>query len=616
MTAVKTQRIDRPATREQPLAARTGSVHARLYHIASQILDPQQARGELRKVAASETAAIMAGHAWRSPDGHWIIDPNQVTGDLPKDEGIREQLMELCSSAAERGKPQIQQSRSTASLFLIGAPIILPRTPVEVLIVMVPAQTGAVQAACLMVEMVTAYQKTWALTHVAAQMDRQLDSIATLCELTSKVTGSASLDAATSLLVNEVQRRFGCARVAIGLRSGHSLRLAAVSGTSHLDQSSAPAHRFTQAMQETIYRDETAVWPTNSSRAMLLAHQQLGQHCSFPAIISTLLKLPDGTVIGAWLWAGTMEKLHAQETRRFMTAAAPHLAIALDACRRAEPRAISKLTRRLGRGMQSQSGAMCVFALTFFLGLMVIPCPSPVRCDCRVAPVSRRYAVAPFDGQLETVSAKRGDTVTKGQSLARMDGRNIRWELAGVQAERHQAARRHEVELVGQDVPEAILARLELERLNVKDSQLTHRETQLEISSPVSGIVLEGLRDRVDGTPVKTGDVLFEVAPLERVRVEVEVPANEVTAVAFGQPVTLWLDGMGGQAISGTLECLSPESEVSSGKNVFIADLEFENAAGKFRPGMRGRAKIDTPMKPLGWILFHPFWEWMLSRWG
>ncbi len=616
MTAVKTQRIDAPSPLPTTSMNKTGPVHARLYHIASQILDPMLAREELRKVAMIETGAIAAAHVSRSADGQWELDPKRITGDLPRDEGMREQMIEMCTAAAERGKPQIQQARSAASLFLIGAPIVLPRTASEVLIIIVPAQAGAVQAATMIVDLVAAYQRTWALTHLAVQMDRQLDSIATLCELTSKVTAAQSLEAATSLLVNEVQRRFGCLRVAVGIQRGRKLKLAAVSGTANADQTSAPVHRLRQAMRETILRDEPAAWPSLASESLLLAHQQLGQHCAFPAVISAPLKLEDGTMVGAWLWAGEKEKLHSEAIRRFMAAASPHIAIALHACRRAEPGLIMRMKTGIGRWLHSRTGWLMMLAMGIFLSAMLVPVPSHVRCACRVAPVARRFAVAPFDGQLETVLAKRGDTVTAGQILARLDGRQVRWELAGIEAERHQAARRHEVELVGQDVPEAILARLELERLNVKDAQLTHRETQLEVASPVAGIVLEGLRDRVDGTPVKSGDVLFEVAPLDRIRVEIEVPAGEVSTVAFGQPVTMWLEGLGEASISGTIEYLAPESEVSDGNNVFIADLEFDNPKGQMRPGMRGRARIDSPNRPLGRLLFQPMWEWMLSRWG
>ncbi len=616
MAVMKTQRIDAPSPFAMAAPSKAGPVHARLYHIASQILDPLVARSELRKVAIAETGAVAAFHVSRTTEGQWTIDPAQITGDLPRDEGMRVQLMELCTAAAERGKPQIQQSKTAASLFLIGAPIVLPRTAGEVLLIVVPAQAGAVQAATMIIDLVAAYQRTWALTHIAAQMDRQLDSMATLCELTSKVTGAESLDAATTLLVNEVQRRFGCLRVAVGIKQGRSLRLAAVSGTSQADPTSTPVHRLRQAMQETLFRDEPAVWPVNASEAMLLAHQQLGQHCSFPAVISAPLKLADGAVVGVWLWAGAKEKLHSEAIRRFMAAASPHVAIALHACRRAEPGIASRMASALGRSLRSRAGMLVVLALMLFGGAMCVPVPSHVRCDCRVAPVARRYAVAPFDGQIETVLAKRGDTVTAGQILARLDGRQVRWELAGIEAERHQAARKHEVELVGQDVPEAILARLELDRLNVKDSQLTHRETQLEVTSPVSGIVLEGLRDRVEGTPVKTGDVLFEVAPLDRMRVEIEVPAGEVSTIEVGQTVTLWLEGLGSSELSGTIQSLAPESEVSEGENVFIAELEFENTQGRMRPGMRGRTRIDSPRRPLGRVLFQPFWEWWLSRWG
>lgn len=616
MTSIRKQRVDRPDQLVGVSSGPRGSVHARLYHIASQISDPIAARSELRKILMTETGAIAAVHVTRSQGDEWPLLSESISGDLPKDEDLRSQLVELCASAVERGKAQVQQARGMASLFLMASPIQLPRTQPEVLLAVVPAQSGAVHAASLMVDVVASYQKTWALTHVAGQLDRQLDAIAALCELTSKVAGAGGVESATARLVNEVQRRFGCQRVALGLVRGRSLRLAAVSGTAVIDTTSVPVHRLTQAMQETFYRGETSVWSTSDRQTRLLAHQQLGQHCSFPAVISVRLVLANGVVVGVWLVAGALEKLLAPETLRFMNAAAPHLAIALDVCRRAEPGAISRCVQRLKRGVQTRTGVAILLGILLICGGLWMPVPSSVRCDCRVAPVSRRYVVAPFDGQLESVLVQRGDTVSAGQLMARMDGRQVRWELAGIESERHQAARRHEVELVGQNVPEAILARLELERLNAKEAQLTHREQRLEIMSQVSGVVLEGLRDRVDGTPVKVGEVLFEVAPLDRVRIEIEIPSEDVSAVRNGQTATLWLEGQGSQALTGELESLAPESEVSEGSNVFIGELAFANPGGKLRPGMRGRARIDTPRQRLGVILFRPLWEWILSRWG
>ena len=616
MTSTRKQRVDRSVLPTGVSSGPRNSVHARLFHIASHITDAEVARSELRKMVIAEAGALAAAHVSRSLQDEWRLVADSISGDLPKDEELRGQLIELCASTIERGKPQVQQARGIESLFLIASPILLPRTPSEVLLVVVPVQAGAVHAASLMVDLVTSYQKTWALTHVVGQLDRQLDAIAALCEMTSKVAGAGDLGSAATRLVNEVQRRFGCQRVALGLVRGRGLRLAAVSGISVIDSTSVPVHRLTQAMQETFYRGETSVWSAADPQSRLLAHQQLGQHCSFPAVISIRLVLANSDVVGVWLIAGAAERLRAPEALRFMNAAAPHLAIALDVCRRAEPGAISRCLQSIGRGVRTRAGVAALAGLLLICGGLWVPVPSPVRCDCRVSPISRRFVVAPFDGQLESVSVQRGDTVSAGQLMARMDGRQVRWELAGIESERHQAARRHEVELTGQNVPEAILARLELERLNAKESQLTHREQQLDISSQVSGVVLEGLRDRVDGTPVKVGEILFEVAPLDRVLVEMEIAAEDVSAIRRGQSATLWLEGQGGIALTGQLTSVAPESEVSEGANVFIAEIEFANPEGKLRPGMRGRARIETPRRRLGTVLFQPLWEWVLSRWG
>ena len=39
------------------------------------------------------------------------------------------------------------------------------------------------------------------------------------------------------------------------------------------------------------------------------------------------------------------------------------------------------------------------------------------------------------------------------------------------------------------------------------------------------------------------------------------------------------------------------------------------NEDGKLRPGMRGRVKIRSGWKPLGWVLFHKPWNYVRVRW-
>jgi multidrug efflux pump subunit AcrA (membrane-fusion protein) len=84
--------------------------------------------------------------------------------------------------------------------------------------------------------------------------------------------------------------------------------------------------------------------------------------------------------------------------------------------------------------------------------------------------------------------------------------------------------------------------------------------------------------------------------------------------VAAGQTIELWLDAYPGQTWEAVVEKVQPRSEIRDEDNVFIAEAELDNTDGRLRPGMKGRAKVETRHRPLGWILFHKPWEYITKH--
>ena len=142
-----------------------------------------------------------------------------------------------------------------------------------------------------------------------------------------------------------------------------------------------------------------------------------------------------------------------------------------------------------------------------------------MRCNAIVAPTTRRFAVAPFDGQIVHATVETGDRVVQGQVLAEMDGRHIRWDLSGVSAEREQSIRSREIELSSGNVSKTLLAEYEFDRLSAKEAVLRNKYEHLQIKCPADGVILSGSLDRAEGKSVETGDVLFEVGLADSVRI-------------------------------------------------------------------------------------------------
>ena len=131
---------------------------------------------------------------------------------------------------------------------------------------------------------------------------------------------------------------------------------------------------------------------------------------------------------------------------------------------------------------------------------------------------------------------------------------------------------------------------------------------------PVDPTKNGGDLERAEGAPLTVGQTLFEIAPLNRMVVEVAIPDDEVAHVDTQQTIDMRLDAYPDQVWQAAVEEVHPRSEIRDDQNVFIAEAELDNAEGRLRPGMKGRAKVETQRRPIGWILFHKPWEYASKK--
>src|SRR5262249_7270859 len=130
-----------------------------------------------------------------------------------------------------------------------------------------------------------------------------------------------------------------------------------------------------------------------------------------------------------------------ESSRPFVAAAETPLASALRLLDRAERGRWYAIAVSWFAKMRREKIATIAVICVLLLAALCIPTRCQVSCACTLEPVVRRHVAAPFAGPLEKSFVEPGDIITKDQLLAQMDGREIRWELSGVQAEHHRAAK-------------------------------------------------------------------------------------------------------------------------------------------------------------------------------
>ncbi len=245
-----------------------------------------------------------------------------------------------------------------------------------------------------------------------------------------------------------------------------------------------------------------------------------------------------------------------------------------------------------------------LIALATALLLGVVPLPTHVPCGCQLEPNMLRFVPAPFEGLVRDVLVQPGTIVSEGQVLARMDRRELDWQLAAKEAEAKQASKDHDAGMANGDTSAAQVAQLEMDRLHVEIELLRDQSDHLEIRSPLNGVVLAGDSKRLSGARVPRGEVLFEAAPLDRLQVELEIRPIDLPRVQVGQEVAVHLDALPFRTFRGSVQSICPRAETRHAKNVFVALVELTNNENAMRPGMRGQGQVHVAWQPLAWTWF------------
>lgn len=417
-----------------------------------------------------------------------------------------------------------------------------------------------------------------------AELDARLACAA--LELVAIVADSLTIDRAAAAVVNRLKDFLDSDGVALGLvqRNGRC-RLAAISGATQINRGAELSQAIEDRLAASVDLDHAPARHGDDNHAHLLPGDT----------VVCRLATHSGQSAGALLIWGSDRQFDRAQSERFLRLAGEPLAGALLLHDRA----------RMGSLRRMFTGALgtrrwLLWAALPLIGLVVM-CLVPYRvtCECAAEPFTRRFVSAPFAGVFEKSLVRPGDVVAKDALLGQMDGRELRIELATITADYEQARKSRDVNLAAGKVAQAQIDRLELERLDQQRALVEHRMANLAIKSPVAGYVIGGDLKRTEGAALTIGQVLFEIAPLEQMIVEVAVADDDISLVETGQPVTIRFDAYAGEVFVGRLVRIHPRSETRDSRNVFIGEVALDEAASALRPGMKGTARIVIEGKSL-----------------
>lgn len=411
-------------------------------------------------------------------------------------------------------------------------------------------------------------------------------------------------------------------RVTIGLVQGRKVRILGSSHTAMVTAKSDRVHLIVDAMREAVYQKGpvhfsgagSSSQTATESHAKLVEGREKAWVGSWPVVLPDLA---DGVVV-VQIECNLDQCLRVQALGGVLSELiAPAFGLQMAAARSGLHRFYRRVNRAMGWvfGLHhTRVKAVGVLVLALFVASLLIHIPYRVTAETEVEGLVQRAVPAPFDGFIAEGLVRAGDVVEKGDVLGRMETRELQLHRFELQSSIVESQRKIEAATGERDLSEARILRSRMQQaiseLELVKSQLVRTELQ----APFSGFVIEGDLSQKIGSPVKEGEVLFELSPLNQYRLKLKVNEKDIRHIAVGQSGVLLLHARPNSLNEISVERISPISEAGDGENYFNVEALLVESTQDLQPGMRGVAKVETEPRSVFWIYTHPLWDWMRLR--
>lgn len=448
---------------------------------------------------------------------------------------------------------------------------------------------------------------------------RRLQSAIETLSATNRFNRFAS---AAMTFCNEVAAQWQCQRVSTGFLKGRYVQLRAMSHTEHFNRKMEIVGNLEAVMEESFDQDIEVAFPASEDNPCII---RAAEHFSSRHGPVALLSLPlrsAGKVVGVVTLERPPEnpfKLEEIETLRLACEMCTPRLVELHEHDRWIGARIAKRTEDLlakivgPEHTWAKVAAVAVFAAILFL--VFAKGQYRPKAPFILEAVYQQVVPAPFDGYIKTVNTEVGDAVEAGTSvLATLDTAELRLQLAAARAEQSGYLKQASAAMRDGQTAQAQIAQANADKLAAQIDLINYRIEQAEIVSPITGVVVSGDLKKETGKPVKTGEVLFEVTPIDWLRAELLVSEEDIFEIKAGQKGRLATASYPAEPIPFVVERVNPMAEVVKQRNVFRVRVRLDETRPWMRPGMEGVAKVSVGKRHYAWIWSRKIINWLRMK--
>ena len=223
-----------------------------------------------------------------------------------------------------------------------------------------------------------------------------------------------------------------------------------------------------------------------------------------------------------------------------------------------------------------------------------------------IEPWEQLTVLSKIHGTVIKVEVSEGETVSKGQVIARIDPDDFRIAVDSARASFELASANYK--RLASLFEQEIVAKAEIDKLEaqVKTSRAALENAELMLSrctikAPISGVIRS--LDATEGLLLSVSDPVAEILQVDRDKAVVGIPESDVALVKNIKEVSLIIQALDNKEVVGRHHFLAGSPE--SGARLYRLELAIDNEGNLIMPGMFFRAKLvkrvikDTVAVPL-----------------
>jgi len=209
---------------------------------------------------------------------------------------------------------------------------------------------------------------------------------------------------------------------------------------------------------------------------------------------------------------------------------------------------------------------------------------------------------SPFDGILQKVNVKPGESIVEGQLLGQMDVVELQLRILELSSEQLNLKQEFAIAFKEKKTAKTQIIETESDALDAKMKLLKYKLARAQIVSPISGTLISEDLTNAYRPPVQKGDVLFVVSNTKKMKGLVFVPEDQIASLQLGMKGEIIVAGRPGEKIPVSVSEIAPLAKVIENMNVFRVIVTLESQPAWLKPGMEGLFKVAVEERLLVWI--------------